>query len=384
MNSDNLFLRSLDDLHLSINSGDEYEVLRAAGILRQLFLDGSASLVDKVNRNHKLQLRFRVNKPSFSCVADVPKPDVWSAVDSIDPRRSLNLNTATDLKRDAFLRLCLGRVQGQDYLVVDIIKFTANVAGGIHAGSPKDAKEKALEKLRGLYVFSELNILLMHLRSIGRIVLEALHPLRDRVLNLSRFQNSPGLSFHMALTLLPGAAEQDLFILDIGIDEKRDRLSIYLDTRQELCFRLIDHSGRSHIVRAGSHDCAFRYGSPSYLSFQIAFSDQEVLLHLDTGGWSMAKIHTRGQIILDPAKVSYVLGSDVTGHALTHMSVMEWCVYSRYLEEQESEKLRNYFENIIQQDPKGSVYFEGNQFLHSHDHPNFVKAKNAGQDAPGG
>lgn len=382
MNPDKLFIRSLDDLHLSINSGDEYEVLRAAGILRQLFLDGSASLVDQVNRNHRLQLLFQVIPPGFPHIAGFPEPDIWSAVDSIDPRLSSKMNTATNFKRDPFLGLRLGRVHGQDYSVADIIKFAANIAGGVHAGSPKDATSQNLEKLQEVYVFSELSIPLQHLRSIGRVVLEALRPLRDRVLNLTRFQDAPGLSFHMVLTLLPEETGQDLFILDVGIEEKRDRLSIYLDTRQELCFRLIDCSGHSHIVRAGSHDCAYKYGSPSYLTFQIAFGEDGVLLHLDVGGWSMVNIFAKEQITLGPDKLFFVLGSDVTGHAKTHMSVMEWCVYSRHLKEQESEKLRSYFEDRIRQGYKGSVYFKGNQFLHSQDHPNFIKAKNAEQSAP--
>ncbi len=128
MNPDKLFIRSLDDLHLSINSGDEYEVLRGAGIIRQLFLDGSASLVDLVNRQHRLKLQFRVIQPGFPKIADALEPDIWSAIDSIDPRRSPKVATAVDLNRDAFLGLRLGCVQGQDYSVADIIKFTANIA----------------------------------------------------------------------------------------------------------------------------------------------------------------------------------------------------------------------------------------------------------------
>lgn len=289
MTPDEVFIRSLDDLHLSINSGDKYEVLQASAIIRKLFLDGDP-LVDQINRNHKLKLQFSVIKPIDFRIDGIPEPDVWCAVDSIDPRRSPQLDPSTHLNRDPFLGLPIGRVQGEDYSVKDIISFVANVAGGVHAGSPKNAKDEALNKLKELYFFSELSILLQHLRSIGRIILEALRPLRDKVLNLERFQDAPGLSFHMALTLLPGEKEKELFILDVGIEEQKDRLSIYLDTRQELCFRLIDSSGHLNIIRAGSHDCAFNFGRPTYLTFQVAFKEEEVLLNLDTGGWSMVNI----------------------------------------------------------------------------------------------
>jgi hypothetical protein len=266
MTPDELFIRSLDDLHLSINSGDEYEVLRASGIIRQLFLDDHP-LVNQVNRNYKLKLQFSVIQPSIPAIDGIPEPDVWCAVDSIDPRRSPQLSPSTDLNRDLFLGLLIGRVEGEDYSVKDIIRFAANVAGGIHSGSPKSAKDEALGKIKKLYIFSELSVLLQHLRSIGRIILETLRPLRDKVLNLEKFQDAPGLSFHMALTLLPGEKEKELFILDVGVEEQKDRLSIYLDTHQELCFRLIDSSGHSNIIKAGSHDCAFNFGKPTYLTF---------------------------------------------------------------------------------------------------------------------
>ncbi|MCH7501313.1 MAG: hypothetical protein IH886_15165 [Nitrospinae bacterium] len=370
MTPDELFIRSLDDLHLSINSGDEYDVLQASAIIRKLFLDGDP-LVDQINRNHKLKLQFSVIQPIDFRIDGIPEPDVWCAVDSIDPRRSPQLNPSTDLNRDPFLGLLIGRVQGEDYSVKDIISFVANVAGGVHAGSPKNAKDEALNKLKELYIFSDLSILLQHLRSIGRIILEALRPLRDKALNLERFQDSPGLSLHLVATLLPGEKGKELFIVDIGIEEQKDRLSIYLNKQQELCFRLIDSSGNPNVIIAGSHDCAFNFGEPTYLAFQVAFREKEVLMNLDFGGWSMVKIFPREQISLDPDKLFYVLGSDVTGQAHTHMHLMYWLGYAHYLKEEGSEYLRSHFEGQIRQGFQKSIYFKENEFLYSKDHPNF-------------
>jgi hypothetical protein len=85
----------------------------------------------------------------------------------------------------------------------------------------------------------------------------------------------------------------------------------------------------------------------------------------------MVNIFPKEQISLEPDKLFFVLGSDVTGSAQTHMSVMAWCMYSRHLKEQEAEQLRNYYESIISEGHQGSVYFKGNKFLYSKDHPNF-------------
>ena len=146
MTPDELFIRRLDDLHLSINSGDEYEVLDASGIIRQLFLDDHP-LVDQVNKNHRQKLQFRVNQPIFPDIPGIPAPDIWCEIGSIDPRRFPQLGESSVLNRNPFLGLLIGRVQGHDYSVKDIISFVANVAGGVHAGSPKNAKDEALNKL---------------------------------------------------------------------------------------------------------------------------------------------------------------------------------------------------------------------------------------------
>lgn len=380
MNFDKLFLKSLNDLHLSINSGDEYKVLCASGIIRKLLVDGGR-LVDQVNRDHKLKIKFRVIPPNFQSIQGVPEPHMWCMVDSIDPRRSPEKNAITELINiDKFLGLTIGRVDEHKYTVKNIIEFAANVAGAVHYRSPEGKLEEAINELRKFHIFSDINVLLQHLRSIGRIILEGLRPLRNKILGLERFQGAHGLSFYMALTLFPTDEQEDLFILDIGDHKYKDRLSIYLDVYQELCFRIIDSSGKRQILKAGAHGCAFNFGKASCLVFQVAFLEREILLYLDSGGWSMVKTVPRSKMSLDPDKLHFVLGSDVMGKAKTHMSIMELCVYSRISREQESEELKAYFESKIQRGYESSVYFQGNKFLHSKNHPNFMVDSDMGSD----
>ncbi|MFT4578570.1 MAG: hypothetical protein ACI9UO_001393 [Nitrospinales bacterium] len=370
-----LFIKRLDDLHLSINSGDEYNVICASGIIRQLFLDGGASLVDQVNLEYKEKLNFRVIEPKFS-KKDSPYPnEIVCAFCEFDPRRSTNANNIIDLKQDSFLSLKVGRSHGVYYSIKDIIKFAANSAGGVHkekSGNKKDI-DLILEELQKQYPFPDKNILLLQLRSIGRIILEGLRPLRDTVLKLERFKGEPGLSIHIVITLHPIEGEKELYILDVGVEENKDRLSIYLDGRQELCFRLIDKFGQAQTVRAGSHDCAFNFGTASYLAFDMAFHKEEVLLQIDMGGWSMVKIIPSERIGLKPENTFYVLGSDVKGASQTHMNLWEMCIASCHPTEQQSEKLIRYYDDKMQQGYTVSLFAKGNQFMHSNNHPNFTK-----------
>jgi len=372
MDAETLFIRSLEDLHLSINSSYEYEILRAAGIIRQLFLDGAASLVDQVNRKYQLKLVFEVVEPKKPLIPGLSTPKLWCALDSIDPKRMPSGQPSTGKSRDEFFALSIGSMDGTDYTIREVVKFVANVLGGVHSGTSSDNKEKLLNELRNIYIFSNINILLQHIQSIGRIILETLKPLRYKVLGLQRFEDTPGISIHVAVSLFPGEPEKELYILDIGTEQDKNRLSIYLDTRQDLSFRMIDSTGRRAIVRAGPADCAYRYGVPDYLVFEAGILREEVLLAVEAGGWSFTKVIQRRDLDINHDQLFFVLGSDVNGVAETHMSVMEQLVYSRCLRGDERNELRVYFENNIRQGYKASVYFKGHQFLHSPGHPNFI------------
>jgi len=119
MNEELLFVRTLDDLHGSINSNDEYEVLRASALIRQLFLDGSNSLVDRVNRKYRHKLEFEVveqtppNIPGLSF-------NIWGAVDGIDPRAMpLHLPRAKK-KRDGFFAMIVAVIEGHEYSIREL------------------------------------------------------------------------------------------------------------------------------------------------------------------------------------------------------------------------------------------------------------------------
>ena len=58
--AEHFFIEALDDLHRSIRSKDDYEVIRAAAIIRQLFLD-DPDLAHVVNRNYHHKLRFEIH-----------------------------------------------------------------------------------------------------------------------------------------------------------------------------------------------------------------------------------------------------------------------------------------------------------------------------------
>jgi hypothetical protein len=115
MTPEELFARTLDDLHKAIHSHDEYESLQASKYIRQLFLDGSQSLVDVVNRTHKCKLVFDI----VEVTPPIPLPATWCA--EIDPRVAVASDCVVTLKRDAFFKTRVAIADGHSFSVHEVV-----------------------------------------------------------------------------------------------------------------------------------------------------------------------------------------------------------------------------------------------------------------------
>jgi hypothetical protein len=104
MKTDELFLRTLDDLENCISSTDDYEVLRASALIRKLFLDGNR-LVDQANRPIKLKFEFEIVDTGqlldIFKASGMPEFEFVGIQDGFDPDTIPNPPTKT-LNRDAF------------------------------------------------------------------------------------------------------------------------------------------------------------------------------------------------------------------------------------------------------------------------------------------
>jgi hypothetical protein len=93
VDTESLFLRTLDDLEKRTIATDEYEVLLAAALLRKLVLD-SPPLMDQVNATRRLKLSFRINGPTAYEEMIVSDGAVYFSVeDAIDPELDHRLDS---------------------------------------------------------------------------------------------------------------------------------------------------------------------------------------------------------------------------------------------------------------------------------------------------
>jgi len=101
MEDEELFIAKLMELERYLAAGDDYSMLRAAALLRQLLLD-SAPLSHRVNRNAKLKLRFTICGRRYREVVLVDGPVFYSALGGIHKSRPMP-HQAEDVALDQLL-----------------------------------------------------------------------------------------------------------------------------------------------------------------------------------------------------------------------------------------------------------------------------------------
>ena len=185
MQADELFLRTLEDLDGRTTVADEYEALLAAGLLRKLLLD-EAPLVHQVNRYRRERIRFRINGETpleRTILAD--NPVFWAIGDAIDPDAFAALpgiSAPMDAKLDQFLARTVMFARGERLSVGDLIKQVAHIDGAVHKGKPTNAYEELIDEMSRFMFFRDLPATVHHVQLIGRIVVQALTPLRNAIL----------------------------------------------------------------------------------------------------------------------------------------------------------------------------------------------------------
>lgn len=182
LDANRLFLNTIEDIEQRITATDEYTVLMSGALLRKLFLDQSR-LIDQVNRVHKLKLRFNISDISpFEQLIYASNPEFWTIEDGLDPESPLAY-APFDATIDQFLHRRIMRSSGQWITVQDAIKQLANIDGAVHSGSAKNENELALQAAARFYSRAGLAGAMNQIKSIGRITVRGLIPLRDAVIN---------------------------------------------------------------------------------------------------------------------------------------------------------------------------------------------------------
>jgi hypothetical protein len=129
------FLASIDDLDKKLASEDEYSLIRAGGLLRQLLLDG---LIDRANQTHRLRIEYevRARQNPFPIAVDYefgaidPGPYPGAPTKRVDVKQLLGTWILKSPAGPASVR--------------DLVRVWANTKGGVDFGKARTAQEHIL------------------------------------------------------------------------------------------------------------------------------------------------------------------------------------------------------------------------------------------------
>jgi len=169
-----IFKRKYEELEHLVSSKDDYDVLKISAILRLLLLEG---LMHKANKRFKIHVSFKIGIRTYK-IPGFPDPDVWSAQDGIYPPSSRTPHIFKEVKVDKFLSTPLMKLENEILTLKDIIRYEANVKGGVHVGkvNKNKPKESILES-SSIFQVGNFRLSLRQLIAIGKVTLDGLKPI---------------------------------------------------------------------------------------------------------------------------------------------------------------------------------------------------------------
>jgi hypothetical protein len=181
MHHDALFLATMDDLRNRVAaSQSEYEALMSSALLRKLLLD-APTLVDLVNRSHRVPVEYVVNArpPVWKLLGEEP-PVAYAIEDGLDPATA-HAPVPKTVNRDQLLSQMVAIYRGQEITVKYLLRYAAHTAGGVHFDAPKNDQERAAQALGQQMRVGGHPAGVRTLLALGRVVVRAIDPLRRRV-----------------------------------------------------------------------------------------------------------------------------------------------------------------------------------------------------------
>ena len=176
MNACELFKHVYKDLEEIDSQASEYEMLRAATLLRQILLDG-APLIHIVNEKLKLPLRFPVCGIEYVKTVFELNPDNYQALDSIHTSTRISGDGPRFLSLSDFLSTPVMITNNSIQTIEIVIKHAAIILGGVHFGIPKYNEQLEPAYTNDDITSFSLPISAQQLKPIVRVTLDGLKPL---------------------------------------------------------------------------------------------------------------------------------------------------------------------------------------------------------------
>jgi hypothetical protein len=177
MNREELFLSVINELRSRIAAADEYSLIKASALVRQLVLE-ERPLVSVANKSLGLKFSFRV-APFKDDDFQINRNATWLFRDIFPRGTSPAAPIWQTVNRDDFLRAkCLAYLPDR-FSVREVVKFCAHVKGGVHHGEPKDRLDVLMNEIDENSRVQGIGLAVKSIQGIGDALLDGIKPLVD-------------------------------------------------------------------------------------------------------------------------------------------------------------------------------------------------------------
>ena len=97
-------------------------------------------------------------------------------------------------------------------------------------------------------------------------------------------ENFPGYSFDMIIELKDTLLQREKYILDLGYNENKDRISVFMTKDNDLCFRIIDSLENSYEAIIKRNQNIIDFKNPFYLNCEFGIKNNISFLRICIAG----------------------------------------------------------------------------------------------------
>jgi hypothetical protein len=174
-----------------------------------------------------------------------------------------------------------------------------------------------------------------------------------------------GYSANMIIRLVKPVDGRDNYLFDFGQNWEKNRISLYIDTEQNLCFRVIDEDSQPMVIKAKSALETFNFGNLCFLTCEYGTTNNFSFVRLFVNGTQVAEKHQDSPIIfsIPLSEMLFVLGSDLSKENGGVFDLRDYFAYSKTLNSRAEIYLLNYADSRARAKIKNYVSFSGSNWF---------------------
>ena len=159
-------------------------------------------------------------------------------------------------------------------------------------------------------------------------------------------------SFDILLKLSTMIEENEKYIFDAGKNILHNRISLFINNQDELCFRVIDKKEKNYYLKIPRKDYNFIYDFPTFLICEFVNSKNSSRLEIFAGTVSLKKNDFNHKIDFDfnelksknnhlDSNINFKLGSDLLNNNFAAFDTFFFCQTKSLLSQIEKRKIQN-------------------------------------------